>query len=293
MTQPQSKWRKNLDALRQAKQNKNLAVLLGLGFASGLPFALVSSTLSAWMTDARVPLPTIGAFALVALPYSLKFLWAPLLDRFQLPGLGRRRGWIILTQLGLILALGGLAFVGPSQLGLFALLAALCGFLAASQDIVSDGYRADLLSSKELAVGTSLFLLGYRVALFISTFVALLLADFLDGPGQKPIEKDQLLVASAWFQTYLVMAALMGVGVVTALLAPEPELQGRPPATLSEAMERPFFSLLKHPRAFLLLVFVFFYRLADSLIAITNPFYIQLGFSKAEIAAVGKVLRRG
>jgi PAT family beta-lactamase induction signal transducer AmpG len=293
MTHAQSKLRKNLDALRQAGRDKNLAVLLGLGFASGLPFALVSSTLSAWMTDARVPLPTIGAFALVALPYSLKFLWAPLLDRYQIPGLGRRRGWIILTQLGLILALGGLAFVGPSQLGLFAFLAALCGFLAASQDIVSDGYRADLLSSKELAAGTSLFLLGYRVALFISTVGALLLADFLDGPGQKPIEKDQVLVASAWLVVYGVMAALMGIGILTALFAPEPALQGRPPASLSEAMERPFFSLLRYPRAALLLVFVFFYRLADSLIAITNPFYLQLGFSKAEIATIGKFLGAG
>lgn len=189
-----------------------MAVLLLLGFASGLPLFLTSRTLQLWMQDAKVDLGAITLFGLVSLPYSLKFLWSPLLDRFVPPFLGARRGWLILTQVGLVLAIALMALQQPAQnvqvLKLLAINTLIIAFLSATQDIAGDAYRTDVLSPLELETGASLWVLGYRLALFATSFLALVLADYIP-----------------WNVVYLLMAALMGLGIVATLLAPEPKLR--------------------------------------------------------------------
>lgn len=186
-----------------------MAALLLLGFASGLPLFLTTKTLQVWMTEEKVDLAVIGWFSLVALPYSLKFLWSPVLDRFVPPFLGRRRGWLAVTQVGLILAIAAIALQQPTQdlqvLQLLALTALLIAFLSASQDIAGDAYRTDILKPQELEAGASLWVLGYRMALLATSFLALVLADYLP-----------------WQVVYLLMAAFMGVGLIATFWAPEP-----------------------------------------------------------------------
>jgi MFS transporter, PAT family, beta-lactamase induction signal transducer AmpG len=188
---------------------KMLALLL-LGFSSGLPLFLTSRTLQVWMTEAKVDLGVIGWFSLVALPYSLKFLWSPILDRFTPPFLGRRKGWLLSTQVALLIAIAAIAFQKPAQdvrvLTVLAGTALIITFLSASQDIVGDAYRTDVLQPQEREFGASVWVLGYRMALLVTSFLALVLADYLP-----------------WQTVYLIMAGLMGVGIVTTLWTPEPE----------------------------------------------------------------------
>ncbi len=191
-----------------------MAVLLFLGFSSGLPLFLTSRTLQLWMQDAGVELGAITLFGLVSVPYSLKFLWSPLLDRFVPPFLGRRRSWLIITQIGLVLAIAAMALQQPAQnlqvLQLFAITALIVTFLSATQDIAGDAYRTDVLSPLELEAGASVWVLGYRLALLVTSFLALILADYIP-----------------WNVVYLIMAAFMGVGIVSTLFAPtEPVLEG-------------------------------------------------------------------
>lgn len=185
-----------------------MAALLLLGFSSGLPLFLTSRTLQIWMTEENVDLGVIGLFAVVALPYSLKFLWSPLLDRFVPPFMGRRRGWLVITQVGLVLAIAAMAFQKPAQdiqvLQLLALNALIIAFLSATQDIAGDAYRTDVLKPQELETGASVWVLGYRIALLATSFLALVLADYLP-----------------WNIVYLIMAAVMGVGVITSFWAPQ------------------------------------------------------------------------
>jgi PAT family beta-lactamase induction signal transducer AmpG len=203
---------KAIQSLVQVFQNRKMAVLLLLGFASGLPLFLTSRTLQLWMQDAKVDLGAITLFGLVSLPYSLKFLWSPLLDRFVPPFLGARRGWLILTQVGLVLAIALMALQQPAQnvqvLKLLAINTLIIAFLSATQDIAGDAYRTDVLSPLELETGASLWVLGYRLALFATSFLALVLADYIP-----------------WNVVYLLMAALMGLGIVATFLAPEPKLR--------------------------------------------------------------------
>ncbi len=188
-----------------------MAVLLLLGFASGLPLFLTSRTLQLWMQDAKVDLGAITLFGLVSLPYSLKFVWSPLLDRFVPPFLGARRGWLILTQVGLVLAIAFMALQQPAQnvqvLQLLAINTFIIAFLSATQDIAGDAYRTDVLEPRELETGASLWVLGYRVALFATSSLALVLADYIP-----------------WNVVYFLMAALMGLGIIATLLAPEAKL---------------------------------------------------------------------
>jgi MFS transporter, PAT family, beta-lactamase induction signal transducer AmpG len=187
-----------------------MITLLLLGFSSGLPLFLTSRTLQVWMTEAKVDLGVIGWFSLVALPYSLKFLWSPVLDRFTPPVLGRRKGWLLITQVGLLLAIAAIAFQKPAQdvrvLTILAGTALLVTFLSASQDIVGDAYRTDILQPHEREFGASVWVYGYRGALLVTSFLALVLAQYLP-----------------WQTVYLIMAGLMGVGILTTLWAKEPE----------------------------------------------------------------------
>ncbi len=203
---------RELQSLQQVFRNRKLASLLILGFASGLPLFLTSRTLQLWMQDSQVDLGAITLFGLVSLPYSLKFLWSPLLDRFSPPFLGRRRGWLLLTQIGLVLTIALMAFQKPAQdlkiLQLLAINALFITFLSATQDIAGDAYRTDVLEPQELETGASLWVLGYRLALFITSSAAIVLADYIP-----------------WNVVYSLMAILMGVGIFTTLWAPEPKQQ--------------------------------------------------------------------
>jgi len=201
-------------SLLQIFQSRKMAVLLFLGFSSGLPLFLTSRTLQLWMQDAGVDLGAITLFGLVSVPYSLKFLWSPLLDRFVPPFLGRRRSWLILTQVGLVLAIAAMALQQPAQnsqvLQLLAITALVVTFLSATQDIAGDAYRTDILSPLELEAGASVWVLGYRMALLVTSFLALVLADYIP-----------------WNAVYLIMAAFMAVGIIATLVAPsEPVLEG-------------------------------------------------------------------
>jgi len=211
-------------SLLQVFRSRKLAALLLLGFASGLPLFLTSRTLQIWMKESNIDLGAIGWFSLVALPYSLKFLWSPVLDRFVPPFLGRRRGWLAMTQIGLILAIAALSLQQPAQdvrvLNLLAITALIVSFFSATQDIVGDAYRTDVLKPQELETGASVWVLGYRMALLVTSFLALVLADYLP-----------------WQIVYLLMAALMGIGLITTFWSPNPDndiLEQRSPLSVKD-----------------------------------------------------------
>jgi MFS transporter, PAT family, beta-lactamase induction signal transducer AmpG len=253
-----------------------MATLLFLGFASGLPLFLTGTgkTLQAWMTTAHVSLTTIGWFSLAGLPYSLKFLWAPALDRYVPPFLGRRRGWLVITQVLLVIAIGAMSFHDPvTGLRMLAVNALLIALFSASQDIVGDAYRTDLLSMREMGAGASVWVLGYRIATLVTGSVALVLADRV-----------------SWPTVYLLLSALMLIGIVAAVLAPEPVLRESPPRTLTEAVVLPFrefFSRSGMFRGILVLVFIVLYKYSDSLAgSMTTPFLLKTGFTQEEIGVV-------
>lgn len=245
-----------------------------MGFACGLPLLLTGSVLQAWMAIEGVDLRTIGLFALVGLPYTVKFLWAPLLDRFTPPLFGRRRGWLLLAQGGLIVSLIWLGMSNPAEnLWIVALLAFLVTFFSASQDIVVDAYRREDLADEELGLGSSLYVNGYRVGMLLAGSGGLILADFIP------------------FSTvYLLMALTMGLGLITTLLAREPKVAAGTPVTLKEAVVEPFREYFQRPEALLFLLFILFYKVGDTMAAtMTTPFYLQVGFTMSEIGAVVKL----
>ncbi len=251
-----------------------MGALLFLGFSSGLPLFLTSKTLQAWMTVEGVNLSAIGLFSLVGLPYSLKFLWSPLLDRFAPPFLGRRRGWLVLTQVGLLLAIAAMALQQPAQaLQLVAINALVIAFLSATQDIAFDAYRTDVLEQRELGAGAAVAVLGYRIALIVTGALALILADRLP-----------------WQTVYLLMSGFMVVGLVSSCWAPEPVRRDRPPELLSDAIKLPFidfFQRLGQLQGILILVFIVIYKLGDSLVKImSTPFLLKTGFTQTDIGAI-------
>ncbi len=245
-----------------------------MGFSCGVPLLLTSSVLQAWMTELKVDLTVIGLYSLVGLPYTLKFLWAPVFDRFTLPLFGRRRGWMLVVQLLLVLALIGLGLTDPAQTPwLVALAAFVVTFLSASQDIVIDAYRREDLSDNQLGLGSSFYVNGYRVGMLLAGSGGLILADYL-----------------AFSQVYLLMAGSLLVGVVTTLLCREPELTRGTPHSFTEAVWAPFAEYFSRDRALLLLLFILLYKLGDQMAStLTTPFYLDLGFSKTQIGAVAKL----
>ena len=244
-----------------------------MGFASGLPLLLTKSTLQAWMTDAGVNLTVIGLFALVAIPYSFKFVWAPVFDRYVPPFLGRRRGWMLLTQVGLMLCIAGLACTSPyDNAWMVALLAVLVAFCSASQDILVDAYRRESLADEELGLGSTLYVLGYRVAMLVSGGLALYLADQI-----------------SWQAVYLIMAGMVLVGILTTLLCAEPQVEARPPVNIWQAFLHPLVEFFQRDKALLILLFILFYKLGDTMAGgLTTNFYMAIGYSKTEIAAIAK-----
>jgi PAT family beta-lactamase induction signal transducer AmpG len=245
-----------------------------MGFSSGLPLLLTGSVLQAWMMSEGVELATIGLFALVGLPYTLKFLWAPALDRFTPHLLGRRRGWLLISQLALIAAIAALGMTQPATAPFTVAVAAmLLTFFSASQDIVIDAYRREALSDIEQGLGASLYVNGYRIGMLLASGGGLILADYV-----------------SFSTVYLLMAAFMTIGLATTFFAPEPQPSPGQPKTLMEAVFRPFAEFFSREHAVMILLFILLYKAGDTMAShMSIPFYLELGFSKTEIGAVVKL----
>lgn len=258
-----------------AFRSRNILLVLLLGFSSGLPLALTAGTLQAWLAVEGVDIVTIGWFALVGQPYTYKFLWAPLMDRYRLPFLGRRRGWLALTQMALLALIGFMGTLSPRDAPWLAGACALgIAFLSASQDIVVDAYRTDILQPNERGAGAAVFVLGYRLAMLVSGAGALIIADQWLG----------------WHATYWLMAALVLVGFVATWFAIEPPGEGAAPKTLHEAVTQPLAEYFSRYGAWWMLLLVVLYKLGDAFAGnLTTTFLLRgPGFSPTEVGAISK-----
>ena len=254
--------------------NPRVVTVLFLGFSSGLPLALSGGTLQAWLTVEDVDIKTIGLFSLVGLPYTLKFLWSPLMDRFIVPIFGRRRGWIALSQLALIGLILGMSVTSPQNgLWFLALLAFCLTFVSASQDVAIDAYRTEVLRERERGMGAAVSVTGYRVAMLVSGALALILSEYL-----------------GWRATYMLMALIMSIGVVAVWLGPEPEDPGTPPASMKDAVEGPFKEFFSRTGVWSLLALIVLYKLGDAFAgSLTTTFLIRgVNFSVGEVGAINK-----
>ena len=246
------------------------------GFSSGLPLYLLMQLLPAWLKSEDVSLKAIGAFALIQLPYNWKFVWSPLLDRFAIPLFGRRRGWMLLTQILLLVSIPLFGFFHPKlDLWTIAYLATAIAFFSASQDIVLDAFRREILSDSELGLGNSVHVNAYRVAGLVPGSLSLILADMMP-----------------WSGVFAITALFMLPGISMTIFVSEPKIVGTPPKTLHEAVVEPFREFLQRHglnNALLVLAFIFLYKLGDSMAtALATPFYIDMGFSKTEIGLIAK-----
>ena len=257
--------------------NRRMLVCIFTGFASGLPLYLLLNLVPAWLKTEGLSLKAIGAFALIQFPYTWKFLWAPLLDRYGiLPWLGRRRSWMFVSQLGLLAAIAWLGQVSPvEQLTLVVGLTAAIALLSATQDIALDAFRREILPDAELGLGNAIHVNAYRIAGLVPGSLSLILADHLP-----------------WTQVFLVTAAFMLPGLAMTLLVKEPRAAAGTPRTLRDAVVEPFREFFgRHGvrSALLVLAFLFFYKLGDSLCtALATPFYLDMGYSKTEIGVIAK-----
>ncbi len=261
----------------QLYTRRRVAPLLMLGFASGLPLALTGGTLQAWATIEQVSLQEIGFLTLVGTAYTLKFLWAPLVDRFAPPWLGRRRGWVLLMQVLLALGLVGMGTFSPAT-GLLplAMLAVVVAFCSATQDIAFDAYRSDVLHKEERGAGAALSVLGYRLAMLVSGGLALILADQWLG----------------WAGMYFLMGGLMLLTSLATLWAPEPEVPAKPPRSLALAVIEPFKEFFGRPEALTVLLLIVLYKLGDAFAgALSTTFLIRAaGFTATQVGTVNKLL---
>ena len=277
-------WRAWLAALAVYRDPRLLAIF-GMGFSSGLPLPLTTSTLAYWLARDGLDKTSIGLFALVGLPYSLKFLWAPVLDHWTLPGLsrfGRRRGWIAVLQAGLVAAIASLGTVDPTSAPwATAAVVLTIAFLSATQDVAVDAYRIEILADREQGAGAAATQAGYRAGMLASGAGVIALADFVD-----------------WSETFGLLACLLAAAMICVVLAPEPALRAdaRDPrvsigADLLRAYLAPLRDLATWPRWPLVLVFALLYKVGESIAgAMSNPFFVELGFSGVEIASITKVL---
>lgn len=255
---------------------KALLVCVFLGFSSGLPLFILYNLLSAWLKSEGVDLKAIGLFALVGIPYTWKFLWSPAMDRFQLPFLGRRRGWMIATQIAVMAAVVLMGQFNPkNDIWIVVMLAAVVAFFSASQDIVVDAHRREWLSEEQMGSGTALFVNAYKLSTLVPGSLSLILSDVI-----------------SWEWVFFVTGLFMLPGILTTLTVPEPKLYGPAPKSLREAVIEPFNEFIYRQgwrHALLVLAFIFLYKLGDSMAtALATPFYIELGFTRTEIGLVAK-----
>lgn len=262
---------------REVLFNRRMLICIFTGFTSGLPLYVLIQLLPAWLRVEGVGLAEIGFFALVGFPYTWKFIWSPVMDRYTLPFLGRRRGWMLLTQMLLLISIASLGFLKPElSIWSIAYLAAAVAFFSASQDIVLDAYRRELLPDIELGMGNAIHVQTYRLAGLVPGALGLILADFLP-----------------WHMVFLVVALFMAVGLVMTLLIDEAISEPDAPKTLREAIVEPFREFVNRKglkSALLILAFMVLYKLGDNMAtALSTPFYLDVGFTLTQIGAIAKV----
>ncbi|TBR14250.1 AmpG family muropeptide MFS transporter [Rugosibacter aromaticivorans] len=255
--------------------NRRMLLCVFTGFSSGLPLYLLLNLLPAWLRSEGVNLKTIGLFALIQFPYTWKFLWAPLLDRYA-PPLGRRRGWMVITQIGLLCSIATLGFLSPTvALDSIVWLTIAIALFSATQDIALDAFRREILPEQELGLGNSVHVNAYRIAGLVPGSLSLILADHLP-----------------WVQVFIITALFMLPGLLLALFAAEPAVAKSAPKTLREAVVEPFHEFVTRAgwrEAVLILAFIFLYKLGDSMsTALATPFYLDMGFAKSQIGVVAK-----
>jgi len=248
-----------------------------LGFTSGLPLYVLIQLVPAWLRSHDIDLATIGLFALVSLPYTWKFVWSPVMDRYKLPFLGRRRGWALIAQIGLFFSIAALGRFDPSaSLQSIIVTVFVISLFGASQDIVVDAYRRELLADDELGTGTSFFINAYRLSSLVPGSLALILSDFLP-----------------WSVVYWVTATFMLVGIVTTFVIKEVSDDALAPVSLREAVVDPFVEFFSRgglKAGLAILAFMFFYKLGDNMAtALATPFYLDMGFSRTEIGSIAKI----
>ena len=253
-----------------------MLICVATGFSSGLPLYLLLNLLPAWLRSEQVDLKQIGLFALIQLPYTWKFLWSPLMDRYGLPVLGRRRGWMLLTQILLLLSIPAFGLFHPARdLWSIAWVSVAVAFFSASQDIVLDAYRREILPDAELGLGNAVHVNAYRISSLVPGALSLILADLLP-----------------WDTVFALTALFMVPGIVMTLLVTEPMISRLAPKTLREAVVEPFREFVTRAglkEALLVLLFIFLYKLGDSMAtALATPFYLDLGFTKTEIGVIAK-----
>ncbi|WAW11165.1 AmpG family muropeptide MFS transporter [Oxalobacter vibrioformis] len=256
--------------------HQRMLICVFIGFSSGLPLFILLNLLQAWLAKSGLNVKSLGLFALVMFPYTWKFIWAPLMDRFSLGKMGRRRGWMAITQLGLFFSIGMMGMLDPMKhLLLIGLLCTFVAFLSSSQDIALDAYRRELLPDNEQGLGSAIHVNAYRVAGMVPGALSLILADMM-----------------SWQWVFWITAAFMIPGFICSLLIREPEIYGVPPANLREAVVLPFREFVTRAgwkNAFFILSFIFLYKLGDSLAtALATKFYLDLGFSMTQIGAIAK-----
>ena len=256
--------------------NRRTVICVFLGFSSGLPLFILLSLLQAWLAKSGLNVKALGLFALVMFPYTWKFLWSPLMDRYNFGSLGRRRGWMALTQTALFLGIGAMGMLDPlTQVPAIAFMASVVAFLSASQDIVIDAYRREILPDNEQGLGSAVHVNAYKVAGMVPGALSLILADMMP-----------------WQAVFWITAAFMLPGLICTLVIKEPKVYGTPPKNIREAVVLPFREFIARDgwgSALAVLAFIFLYKLGDSMAtALATKFYIDLGFSMTQIGAIAK-----
>ena len=257
--------------------NRKMLICIFQGFSSGMPLYVLIQLVPAWLRSEGLDLATIGLFNLVMIPYAWKFIWAPLLDRYKLPFLGRRRGWSLISQFMLLASISSLGLINPSiQIQIAIWLVFATSFFSATQDIVLDAYRREILKDDELGIGNSIFINAYRISSLIPGSLALILSDFIP-----------------WSTVYPIVGSFMIVGIITTFCIPESSDENIAPGSIKEAIIEPFFEFFSRKGGFksalAIIIFMLLYKLGDSMAtALATPFYIDLGFTLTEIGTVAK-----
>lgn len=251
-----------------------MLVALAMGFSCGLPLLLTIGLLQAWMKESGADLTAIGLMALVGLPYTVKFLWAPLFDFYSLPFLGRRRGWLLVIQLTLVLAIIAMALSDPVDTPILLVISAVAvTFFSASQDVIIDAYRREDLSDKELGLGSALYINGYRLGMLLASGGGMIMADHM-----------------SFSSVYLIMAACMAPGIMTTLICREPKVVNMGSSNLYNAVLDPLKDYFTRKGAILIILFILLYKVGDTMaLSMTTPFYLDIGFTKTEIGSVVKL----
>jgi PAT family beta-lactamase induction signal transducer AmpG len=263
-------------SLKSAIFNRRMLICIFTGFSSGLPLFILYQLVPGWLRSEGVSLTEIGLFSLIGIPYVWKFIWSPLLDRYSLPVLGRRRSWMLFTQVSLLLSIATFGYIDPvMDIWSVAYLAAAVAFFSASQDIVLDAYRRELLPDNELALGNSIHVQAYRLSGIVPGSLAFILADHM-----------------SWQSVFMIVAAFMIVGIILTMAIKEINSEHSAPKTLQDAVVLPFKDFINRKgvkSALQILTFLFLYKLGDSMAtALQTPFFLDLGFTKTEIGVVAK-----